>query len=145
MQSPPENPFAAAAHGWLLGGQEFVDRIRQEMKSPRFADEVPRARLLRALDVNSVFAAVSEYYGVEAAIFSSRGNGHIARAVAAWLARRMTSATLRDLTTPLGLGRPESVSNLTRRIDRDLKKDSRLRRDVDKIERQLSDKTKNKA
>ncbi len=60
------------------------------------------------------------------------------------LADRMTSATLRDLATRLGLGRPESVSNLTRRIDRDLEKDSRLRIDVDKIERQLSDKTNNK-
>lgn len=144
VKSPPENPFAAAAHGWLLGRQEFIDRIRQEMKSPRFADEVPRARLLRSLDVDSVFAAVSEYYEVDPAIFSSRGNGHIARAVAAWLARRMTSATLRELCVPLGLGRPESVSNLTRRIDRQLKTDSRLRKDVHKLELQLSDKTKNK-
>ena len=144
VQSPPANPFAAAAHGWLLGRREFVDRIRQQMKSPRFVDEVPRARLLRSLDADSVFAAVSAYYGVELAIFGVRGNGQIARAVAAWLARRMTSATLRDLATRLGLGRPESVSNLTRRIDRDLEEDSRLRIDIDKIERQLSNKTNNK-
>ena len=144
VKSPPENPFAAAAHGWLLGCQEFVDTIRREMKSPRFADEVPRARLLRSLDVDSVFAAVREYYGVDPAIFGRRGNGHIARAVAAWLARRMTSATLRQLSTPLGLGRPESVCNLTRRIDRALSKDSRLQNDVLEIERQLSPETKNK-
>jgi chromosomal replication initiation ATPase DnaA len=114
------------------------------MKSPRFADEVPRARLLRALDVDSVFAAVSEYYAVDPAIFGSRGNGHIARAVAAWFARRLTSATLRELSTLLGLGRPESVSNLTRRIDRDLPKGSRLRKDVNRTERLLTEETKNK-
>ncbi len=89
-----------------------------------------------------MFAAVREYYGVDPAIFDRRGNGHIARAVAAWLARRMTSATLRELSTPLGFGRPESVCNLTRRMNRALSKDSRFQNDVLEIERQLE--TENK-
>ncbi|MEX1027789.1 MAG: hypothetical protein WD049_07255 [Candidatus Paceibacterota bacterium] len=108
-----------------------------------FLNDHDRERILNDLE-DTVVRGGWELFSVEPAIFSSRGNGHIARAVAAWLARRTTSATLRELSTPLGLGRPESVSNLTRRIDRDLEKNSRLRKDVDKIERQLSDKTKNK-
>ncbi len=106
-------PAAKAAHGWLLGSKDFVDRIRQEMKSPRFADEVPQARLLNSVDMESVFAAVIRYYKVEREILSRRGDGHIARAVAAWLARRLTSAILRELSVPLWLGRPEHVNNLT--------------------------------
>ncbi len=73
------------------------------MKSPRFADEVPRARTLAALDFRTVFAAVSEYFHVDQAIIAQRGDGHIARAAAAWLSRRLTTATLRELSVPLGL------------------------------------------
>lgn len=110
------------------------------MKPPRFADEVPRARLLRSVHLETVLEQVIDYYGVAPELLASRGNGHIARAVSAWLARRLTSATLRELSIPLGLGRPESVSNLTRRIDRQIEKDSQLREAIHTIESQLSHK-----
>ncbi|NQT35861.1 MAG: transposase [Planctomycetes bacterium] len=145
LASPPENPFSKAAHGWLLGGTDFVGKMRNRMKTPRFCDEVPMARSLIQLDVASVFAAVASHYDVDPAIFARRGNGHIARASAAWLARRLTQATLRELSVLLGLSRPESVSNLTRRIDRDLAKHSELRDDLRTIELGLLGKTKNKA
>ena len=77
-------------------------------------------------------------------IFASRGSGHIARASAAWLARRLTQATLRELAVSLCLGRPESVSNLTRRIDGALAEDRQLRADLQQIESRLRQETKNK-
>ena len=144
LKIPPENPFAKAAHGWLLGSKGFVDKIRSKMKSPRFADEVPRARPLASVDIESVLAAVARYYKVDRKILASRGNGHIARPAAAWLARRLTTATLRELSAPLGLGRPESVSNLTRRVDRNLARNPGLRKALAKIESQIIRKTKNK-
>ncbi|MFV1964000.1 MAG: transposase [Pirellulaceae bacterium] len=144
LELPLESPFAGAAHGWLLGGRGFVDRIRREMKAPRHDDEVPRARLLGSVDVESVFAVVTDHYEVDPANLSRCGDGHIARAVAAWLARRLTTATLRELSVPLGLGRPESVSNLTRRVDRDLAKSSKLRHDLRAMESRIVRETKNK-
>jgi len=81
---------------------------------------------------------------VEREILSKRGDGQIAGAVAAWLARRLTSATSRELSVPLGLGCPESVSNLTCRVDRDLSKNPTLRNDVRSIESRITRKTKNK-
>ena len=144
LARPPKNPLAEAAHGWLLGSQAFVDRIRREMKPPRFADEVPRARTLEAVDPESVFETVTDDYHVDPVLLACRGDGHIARAVAAWLARRLTTATLRELAGPLGLGRPESVSNLTRRVDRDMAKSSQLGKDLRTLELQIARKTKNK-
>ncbi len=114
------------------------------MDAPRYADEVPRAQRLGAGDVDSVFAAVTDYYGVEPAILAVRGESHIARAVAAWLARRLTTATLRELSALLGLGRPESVSNLTRRIDRDLPANATLRQAIRTLETRIARQTKNK-
>ena len=72
---------------------------------------------------------------------SVRGVGHMARAVAARLARHMTTATLCELSVPLGLGCPASGSNLTRRIDRDLPKNTKLRRTIQAIEKRISRQT----
>ena len=33
LERPPKNPLAGAAHGWLLGGKDFVDRIRRGQQS----------------------------------------------------------------------------------------------------------------
>ena len=77
----------------------------------------------------------------------TRGAGHVAaaRAAAAWLCRRLTTATLRELSVPLVLTRPDSVSNLTRRFERELARAPKLRHDLAKIESRLAQQTKNKA
>jgi chromosomal replication initiation ATPase DnaA len=95
--------------------------------------------------MESVFAAVSKYYQVDRSLFSARGDGHIARAAAAWLSRRLTNATLRELSVVLNLGRPESVSNLIRRMEQHLARNSQMKRDLAKLELRLATKTKNKA
>ena len=59
VELPPVSPFQQAAHGWLLGSQAFADKIRREMKSPRFADEVPRVRTLEAVDFRAVFGSAT--------------------------------------------------------------------------------------
>jgi len=58
----------------------------------------------------------------------------------------MTTATLRELSVPLGLGRPASVSNPTRRIDRDLPKNSKSCQAIQAIEKRIlrQNKTNNK-
>ena len=114
------------------------------MKSARFPDEVPRAPTLKAVGLGAVFAAVGQYYGVDEAIFAVRGNSPIARAAAAWLSRRLTTATLRELSVPLRLSRPESVSNLTRHMERQLAKEPNMQRDRAKIEARIARTTKNK-
>jgi len=53
-------------------------------------------------------------------------------------------ATLRAPAISLGLGRPESVSNLARRIDSGFAKNAQLRNDRQKIESRLRQETKNK-
>src|SRR3972149_1272889 len=38
LANPPANPFQEAVHGWLLGSQPFIDRIRRLMKEPKHPD-----------------------------------------------------------------------------------------------------------
>jgi hypothetical protein len=68
-----------------------------------------------------IFAAVTSFYGLDDAALSRRHDPDVDRAVAAWLCRRHTEASLRELAAELGLSRPDSVPNLTRRIETRLK------------------------
>jgi hypothetical protein len=71
---------------------------------------VPGSTLARASDV------VRATYGIERSGLSRRGSRHPACATLAYLARRRTAATNAELMAALGLSRPESVPNLTRRF-----------------------------
>jgi hypothetical protein len=84
-----------------------------------------------------VFRAVADYYGLEKDAFGRRYDRHLGRAVAAWLCRRHTGATLRELAERLGLARAESVPNLTRRVDEALRASPALAGEMAEIRRRL--------
>jgi chromosomal replication initiation ATPase DnaA len=73
-----------------------------------------------------ILAAVVDFYEVEPALLAKRHDPHIARAVAAWLCRRHTEATLAELAEWLGLSRADSAPNLTRRLEAQLKSQPEL-------------------
>ena len=94
----PANPFQSAAHGWLLGSETFIERMRSLLSEPRNQDEVPAARQLASLDAAIVLAEVARYYGVDQDCFQVRRSGLLGRDLAAWLVRHHSSATLRELS-----------------------------------------------
>ena len=108
--------------------------MRSLVSEPRNRDEIPAARRLAGLDAATVLTAVARYYGVGQDGFQVRRSGQWDRDVAAWLARRRSSATLRELAPAFGLSHPDSVNNLVRRVDRALAESSTLRRDIEMIE-----------
>jgi hypothetical protein len=81
---------------------------------------------------------VVDYYGLDASALLRRHDPHVARAVAAWLCRRHSEATLRELAVRLGLSRASSVPNLTRRLEARLAKSSRLARELAAIMREAT-------
>jgi REP element-mobilizing transposase RayT len=139
IEQPPASPFADTLHGWILGSQEFAKRLRGLLLQREVQPEIPSERELRGLDVSQVWSAVTRYYGVDPEALAQRGRHTEMRAVAAWLARRHTPATLREMAPVLGLGRAQSVGNLTRRVDESLATSTKLRRLIAKIEAQLAD------
>ena len=66
-----------------------------------------------------------------------RGSRSPARAALAFLAREYTEATLADLVPVLGVSRPQSVPNLTRRFSTWLESQNETRRDLKKLKAQL--------
>jgi len=79
-----------------------------------------------------------DFYDVEPALLAKRHDPHMARAVAAWLCHRRTEATLGELAEWLGLSRADSVPNLTRRFQAQLKSQPELLNDVEEILRRAT-------
>ena len=68
---------------------------------------IPEARRLASREPKRILAAVVDFYEVKPALLAKRHDPHIARAVAAWLCRRHTEATLAELAEWLGLSRAD--------------------------------------
>src|SRR5262249_34963217 len=137
LAQPPASPFREAFGGWVLGSARFVGQLRARA-GPVLADPAaPEARPLAALDPELICAAGAEYYGLDQSAVLRRPDPHLARAVAAWLCRRHTEATLRELAVRLGLSRATSVPNLTRRLEARLKTSPRLARELAAIMRRV--------
>jgi putative transposase len=138
VDDPPTSPFRDAFGGWVLGSERFLARLRSLASSIQTNPPVAEARQLAGLDPRRIFAAVRSFYGLDDDALSRRYDPHVARAVAAWLCRRHTEASLRELAASLGLSRPDSVPNLTRRIETRLKTSPELSNDLAEILKRAS-------
>lgn len=138
IEDPPASPLEDALQGWILGSQDFADRLRNLLHSRDAQPEVPRDSQLRGLGVSSIWLAVAAHYGVAQEALGQRSRHTEIRSVAAWLAKRHSPATLRELAPLLGLGRAQSVGNLTRRVDHAIGKSKELRRTIETIESRLA-------
>jgi putative transposase len=133
-----ESPWAGAYHGWILGSQKFVDRIRAMANKQPQRDRRREARRARGLTIARVREVVCGEYGIEASELSQRGSRHPARAAMAHLARRHTAATNGELTENLGVSREESVPNLKRRFEAWLAGDLKVRKQLQRLEDALT-------
>jgi hypothetical protein len=83
----------------------------------------------------------ADRYSFEVASFARKYSNELRRDVAAWLARRLTVATLRELVEPIGLGRPDRVSNLLGRAEAAMKQSAKLRKEVEQLRRDFQKRT----
>jgi putative transposase len=134
---PPPCPWSSAHHGWVLGSTEFVTRLGQMVRNEPPRELHREARLARGVQLEAILEVVCRTYRVESSELSRRGSRHEARAALAYLARRHTVATNASLAEVLGVSRPDSVPNLTRRFARWLTEQDEVRQRHKLLEDQL--------
>jgi len=146
LKEPVISPFESAWQGLVIGSQKFQREVKAILTASRPEGPVISPKRLAPLDKQTVYETVLRYYQRPSDTLGRRGDRTWCRAVAAYLARRWTDAKLRELAVDLGLSRPDSVPNLTRRIERMLESSAALRADLRTIEDLFRDgaKTKNK-
>jgi putative transposase len=136
LKQPIASPFDGAWQGLVVGCPEFLREVKSRVTtSPeRVRDPLISPQRLAPLDRQAVYDIVLKYYGRPAEALSQSGTRDRMRAVAAYLARRWSDVTLAELARDLGLSRPDSVPNLTRRVQREWPSSSQLRADLKTIE-----------
>jgi REP element-mobilizing transposase RayT len=137
ISDPPTAPWTEARHGWILGSERFVDRLRVINQGHPRSDLRREQRLLRGIDLETIVQTVCQHYGVDRSELARRGSRRPVRAAMAYLAREHTESTLSELVPLLGVSRPESVPNLTRKFTALLARQPDARRHLETLERGL--------
>ena len=137
LETPPDNPLDNALEGWLLGSESFLKKIRTLLTKPQHLDQTPKARRLTSLDANQVIATVAGYFKATQESYQSKRSTAPGRDLAAYLAHRRTTATLRELAMAFGLSHPDSVSNLIRRAEKAISQSKAQKQDLERIDELL--------
>ena len=137
LETPPSNPLDNALEGWLLGSDTFLKKVKKLMTNPQHIDQTPKARRLTSLDANEVITAVAAYFKASPESYQSKRSTAPGRDLAAYLAHRRTTATLRELAAAFGLSHPDSVSNLIRRAQNAISGSKSKKEDLERIDELL--------
>ncbi|EMI15477.1 protein containing DUF1568 [Rhodopirellula maiorica SM1] len=116
-----EDPFKTHLREWVFGSADFLNRMIA-LAGDGTENGTPRNRKLRRVEPQSILDATAKEFGCDASEYAVYRSGAPGRALAAWLCRRWTSATLPELGPLFGLSGTGSVSNLTRTAEVQLKK-----------------------
>ncbi|EMI15474.1 hypothetical protein RMSM_07596 [Rhodopirellula maiorica SM1] len=141
----PENPFKTELREWVFGSEDFLRRMIQLADGDDVVRLQSTSRRVGSVGADEIIAAAATYHAVEPADYAVFRSVAAGRDMAAWLCRRWSAATLRELGPRFGLSGVDSVSNLVRRAEQRHKESSRWRQDAASIERQLHLNTEHKA
>jgi REP element-mobilizing transposase RayT len=126
---------------WVYGGEDFLKRMLALAAGEDAGANLRRVRQIKLLTAEKILATVAEHYGVASEDYRRFRSGAGGRDLAAYLCRRYSGATLRELSSDFGLGHPDGSANLVRRAKKQLEESAQLQRDRDRIERKLGLKT----
>ncbi len=141
----PDDPFKTDLREWVFGSEDFLRRMIQLADRDDVVRQQSTSRRLGCVGADEIIAAAAAYHGVESADYAVFRSAAAGRDMAAWLCRRWSPATLRELGPRFGLSGVDSVSNLVRRAEQRHKESSRWRQDATNIERKLHLNTEHKA
>ena len=126
---------------WVYGGEDFLKRLLAMAAGGDPKMNARRVRRTKPLSAKQIIGVVAEHYAVDPSGYREFRSPIGGRDLAAYLCRRYSGATLRELSTEFGLSHPDGSANLVRRAKARLKDSAELRKQCDQIERKLGLKT----
>ena len=117
IETPPANPFDHAVDGWILGSESFVTWLKERVGMQQSPIDVPQMRRFITVELEELLSRVSKHFRIPAEHLTRRGARHISRSVFAWLSRKYTRATRKQLAQLLNLKHPDGVSPLIRKVE----------------------------
>lgn len=118
----------------LLGSDSFINWIRDKFYLKKDHKEVPASSVL-APDIKKIKDVVCRHYMVNESVLgkSKRGVSNEPRNVAIYLARQLRTDALETIGKEFGLNRFSSTSSAIERVKRQIVKDRKFRKRIEKI------------
>ena len=126
---------------WVYGGEDFLKRLLAIEGGEDSEINARRVRRTKALSAQQIIGIVAAHYGVDASGYREFRSPAGGRDLAAYLCRRYSGATLRELSIEFGLSHPDGSANLVRRAKARLKDSAELQKQCQQIEQKLGLKT----
>ncbi len=129
-----DNPVSRAAHGLVLGSDEFVKSVRKMLAGRRGEEEVPAlAGLRRGADLGEMVARAARRLKVDRSRWlPGRRDDDLARALCAYAVRQASGARIRELAAALGYRSASSVGAACRRAQA-AARSGRARRELEEL------------
>ena len=131
------DPRVDRLRDWVYGGEDFLKRVLSMAEGDDPIQHRRRVRRLNPIGVDAILAATASQFGVTPDEYVGFRSGAAGRDMAAYLCRRYTGATLRELSERFGLSHPDSASDLIRRGAKQLKLSGEAIRHQTAIEKKL--------
>ena len=114
-----DNPVSRAAHGLVLGSDEFVKRVRRLVAGRGRAVEVPQlGKLRRGADLEALIERVCRRMQVDRnSWLPGRRSDDLSRAICAYVVRRASGARLREVAAAFGYRSQSAISVACRRAE----------------------------
>jgi len=136
-----DSPLGAAVHQVVLGSEGFVARIRAMLEDMREDGDIPELRRIREQrrpELEEVVRLVVEHYGVDRRKWKPGGRSDdVARAVAAYISRRVTGLSARAIASGLGYRSGQAVSVACHRVAREMAS-GRLAKELNELMKKLN-------
>jgi putative transposase len=121
-----ESPMEEVRAGFVLGEQEFVEKIRARIRGD-VREQPGLKEITRPLQFEEIVQVVSKYKGENWAEYARR-RGDWGRDMVLWLARRNTMISNRELAERAGEIDDSAVAHAVRRLTKRIQEDARLAR-----------------
>ncbi|MBI9087452.1 MAG: hypothetical protein JEZ11_27935 [Desulfobacterales bacterium] len=135
-----ENPGKSPAGGFILGGENFVARVKEQFLSPEPNDkEKPQLKALKpGVEVIDIVSAVGESFGIESDQILTKGKKkNVARDVAIYLSRNLTGISGKDLGEHFGNVSGAAIAMRHKAVADQIKKDKKLNRLLNRLEKKI--------
>ena len=133
----PIDPIIDRLRDWFDGGEDFLERVLSMAESDDPTSHRRRFRRLNPVSVEEIISVTASQFSVSPVNYVAFRSGAAGRDLAAFLCRRYTRATLRELSERFGLRHPDSASDLIRRGAKRLENSREVARQITAIEIKL--------
>lgn len=136
LREEAEDPLKDVYGQVVLGGEEFIERIKGGFRGKSLSAEIiERKKLFEHPSIEQILRQVERVFGVrEEELLNKGGRSNMARKVALYLAQRYTGLSNREVGKRLGGIEASGVSKAASRVKEEMVSDKRLSKLVNRLD-----------